>query len=426
MLFDIGRRERSGLQLEAFGGAEAGAAGAGIAGDFLGGGVDGFAGEEAEAVLGIGAGGGPLGAIKLGGGEEVEGVFGDAIFEGVEGDDGEAATGFEPAGGALEEFLESAEFVVYGDSEGLEDEGGGVAFAAWRGMAGDEVREFQGAGDGTGDAGFGDDVGELPGAVFFAEIAEDAGEFFDAGGVDDFGGGTTIGGVHTEVQGAVFLEGESAFGFVELMAGDAEVDEDAVEAADADFGEDVGEVAKVAMEGAELVAEGSEALRGGLQGGVVLVHADDAGAEFEEGLGVAAAAEGAVEEEFSGAGFERGDDLIQKDRDMMEGRSCGAIGSGHEGGSFPGAMAEAAATPGHEVFVDSGWSEPGPAAGLGEAREEGAWLTEAEIREPLKKWGKVERVAKSCHFREECESECSADYPNSANSSIILIIWDSL
>ena len=48
-MFDIGRKERSGLQLEAFGGAEAGAAGAGIAGDFLGGGVDGFAGEEAEA-----------------------------------------------------------------------------------------------------------------------------------------------------------------------------------------------------------------------------------------------------------------------------------------------------------------------------------------------------------------------------------------
>jgi hypothetical protein len=53
-------------------------------------------------------------------------------------------------------------------------------------------------------------------------------------------------------------------------------------------------------------------------------------------------------------------------------------------------------------------------------------LTEAEIREPLEKWGKVEREAKSCHFRAECESECSADYPNSTNSSIILIIWDSL
>jgi hypothetical protein len=159
---------------------------------------------------------------------------------------------------------------------------------------------------------------------------------------------------------------------------------------------------------------------------VVLVHADDAGAEFEEGLGVTAAAEGAVEKEFSGAGFERSDDLIQKDWDMMEGRSSGAIGSGHEGGSFPGAMAEAAAAPGHEVFVDSGGSEPGPAAGLGEAGGEGAWLTEAEIREPLEKWGKVEREAMSCHFREECESECSADYPNSTNSSIILIIWDSL
>jgi hypothetical protein len=155
---------------------------------------------------------------------------------------------------------------------------------------------------------------------------------------------------------------------------------------------------------------------------VVLVHADDASAEFEEGFGVAATAEGAVEEEFSGAGFERGDDLIQKDRDMMEGRSSGAIRSGHEGGSFPRAVAEAAAAPGHEVFVDSCLSEPGPAAGLGEAGEEGAWMTEVEIREPLEKWWKVERVAMSCHFREESGSEYNADYPNSTNSSIILII----
>jgi hypothetical protein len=111
---------------------------------------------------------------------------------------------------------------------------------------------------------------------------------------------------------------------------------------------------------------------------------------------------------------------------VMEGRSRGAIRSGHGGGSFPRAVAEAAAAPGHEVFVDSVGSEPGPAAGLGEAGEEGAWVAEVESREPLKKWRKVEREAMSCHFREERWSECSADYPNSTNSSIILIIWDSL
>lgn len=57
---------------------------------------------------------------------------------------------------------------------------------------------------------------------------------------------------------------------------------------------------------------------------------------------------------------------------MVKSRSSRAIGSGHEGGSFPRAMAEAAAAPGHDVFVDGGRSEPWPAAGLSEAGEEGA------------------------------------------------------
>jgi len=330
-------------------------------------------------VFRIGARGGPFGAVQFGCGEEMQGVFDDAVFEGVESDDGQAAAGFQPAGSLLEEFLEGAEFVVHGDAEGLEDECGGIALATRRRVAGDEVGEFEGAGDGVVDAGFGDDVGELPGAVFLAILAEDAGQFLDAGGVDDFGGGTSAGGIHAEVEGAVFLEGEAAVGFVELMAGDAEVDEDAIEAADADFGEDLGEVAEVAVQGAELITEGSEAMCGGLEGGVILVHADDAGAEFEDGFGVAAAAEGAIEEELAGAGFEGGEDFIQKDRDMVECGTRGSIWSGHERGSFPRAFDEAAATPGHEIFVDGSGAKPGPAAGLGESGEGQAGREKAQI-----------------------------------------------
>lgn len=294
MLFDIGKKEWSELQLEAFGGAEAGTTGAGIAGDFLGGGVDGFAGQEAETVFGVRAGGGPLGAIQLRSGEEVKGVFGDAVFQRVERNDSDAATGLKPTWSILEELLERAEFVVYGDAKSLEDKGGGVPFAAWWRMAGDKIGKFQGACDRMGDSGFCDNVGELPGAVFLTEIAEDPGEFFHAGRIDNIGRGATCGGIHAEVEWAVFLKGETAFRFVELMTGDAKVNEDPIQATDTNLGEDVREVAKVAMEGAELITEGSEAMGGGLQGSVILIHSDHASPELEEGFRMTATTERAI------------------------------------------------------------------------------------------------------------------------------------
>jgi hypothetical protein len=45
--------------------------------------------------------------------------FDDSVFEGVEGDDGDAAVGEEAGWGGGEGALEAAELVVDGDAEGL-------------------------------------------------------------------------------------------------------------------------------------------------------------------------------------------------------------------------------------------------------------------------------------------------------------------
>ena len=50
-------------------------------------------------------------------------VFDEAVFAGVEGDDGDSAAGLDVGEELVEGLGEGVEFVIYGDAEGLEDLG---------------------------------------------------------------------------------------------------------------------------------------------------------------------------------------------------------------------------------------------------------------------------------------------------------------
>ena len=102
--------------LGANGPAEFGGGGAGVGSAFFGRGSDDVFGD---------------GGVVAGGEAGLEGFFGAAVFAGMEGEDGDAATGFEAGGVGAEEGVEGAELVVDGDTEGLEDAalGGGGVFA---------------------------------------------------------------------------------------------------------------------------------------------------------------------------------------------------------------------------------------------------------------------------------------------------------
>ena len=103
--------------------------------------------------------------------------FDDSVFEGVEGDDGDAAVGEEAGRGGGEGALEAAEFVVDGDAEGLEGFDGWVLAAFFGDDRGDDVGEFGGGGERLGVAVADDGGGDAAGGVFFAEAVERVSDF---------------------------------------------------------------------------------------------------------------------------------------------------------------------------------------------------------------------------------------------------------
>ena len=71
----------------------------------------------------------------------------------------------------------------------------------------------------------------LEGKALLAEIAEHRGNLGDRGGAEPLGGGNALCWVHPHVKGAVMVKGEAALRLVKLRGGDAQIEEDAVDAA---------------------------------------------------------------------------------------------------------------------------------------------------------------------------------------------------
>ena len=120
-------------------------------------------------------------------------------------------------------------------------------------------------------AGGGDEAGGPAGLVHFAVEAEDALQVLGGVGIDNLGGRQLSFRVHAHVQrGVLEPEREAAVGGVELVGGDAEVREDAVEA-------DV-QVAGVVLDEAEVVVHHGQAriVRGVPDGIPVTIEGDDA------------------------------------------------------------------------------------------------------------------------------------------------------
>lgn len=64
----------------------------------------------------------------------LKGFFHSSIFPAMEGEDHDAAAGFEEKGSAAEEGIERGELFIDGDAQGLKDASGGVATLIMRGL----------------------------------------------------------------------------------------------------------------------------------------------------------------------------------------------------------------------------------------------------------------------------------------------------
>jgi hypothetical protein len=274
-------------------------------------------GEKAVDAVGILPRLGPLGPVDPLAAAVLEAALDDAVLERVEGDHAEAGAAGEAAADRVEAALERAELVVHRDAERLEDAGRRVAATGARDDVRDGVGEVAGGAEGTVAADVHEMGHDADGGVFLAVFAEDADEFLGRLLVHDVGGRARGVGAHAHIERAVVLEREAAGGGVELVRGDADVDEGAADLVDAELVEHGGGVGVVCLAQGEAVGVFGEALAGVGEGIGVAVEPDDTGAGLEEALGVAAAAEGAIEEEDAGRGSQKADDLVGEDGNVV-------------------------------------------------------------------------------------------------------------
>lgn len=147
-------------------------------------------------------------------------------------------------------------------------------------------------------------------------ILEHAGELVE---LDAFEPGARIDGrvgIHPHVDRSVELEGEPAFGDVELRRADAEVEQDAVERTALA----IQHIAEAPADERCAVAERRESLARGIERSGIAIDADERSVRrrpFEDRFRVSAVADGSVEDACTGAQRERIEHAREEDGDVI-------------------------------------------------------------------------------------------------------------
>ena len=233
-----------------------------------------------------------VGGAGASGSRRGEAALDDPILERVVRDHDDPTSRSQHPHGDVERIGECIQLVVDGDPNGLEGASSGMA----PGPPGpsrhggghdlgemDRVRDRAGGDDRPRDAG---------GVTLLAEAPEDAGDVAEIPLVDDRGGVERCVRAHAHVEGAPAPIGEPSLPHVELVRGDAEVEEGAVDLIAALLGEDATQLAEVGLTEADPRPEPV-----GLETRVrVPIEREDLDAivRLEQDPGVAAAPEGGV------------------------------------------------------------------------------------------------------------------------------------
>jgi len=183
----------------------------------------------------------------------------------------------------------------------------------------DYVEELPGRSQRSATARFADGAGQSACASQVAKLAKDARELVDGCGAQKVGGGGRSLLVHAHVEwlpvGGVLGEAESPSGLVELMRGNAEVEENGVDLGDPDFHQDPTQIAERSVDQLDAISKGSKSLLGGLESGGVQVQGDQApiGPDaLEDCRRVLASPHRAVDHHGVGPECQKGKGLIQE------------------------------------------------------------------------------------------------------------------
>src|SRR5579862_9409883 len=237
-----------------------------------------------------------------------EKLFDDAILERMKGDHDQAAAGCERAFRSVEAASEFAELVIHMDAEGLKRSGGwmdgkagGFCSLCRRHDLGQLQRRRQRAcrNDGAGDTAR---------IALFAQARNDLDQIFFVGRIGEVGGASTF-AAHAHVERTFGTKRKAALRLVELERGSAEIEHDAVGARAGEQHIELRELAPHEREAAAELRHQILAARDGVGIAIDAEHAAIGG--FENGAGIAAAAEGAVDIMLAVLGREQREHFVQ-------------------------------------------------------------------------------------------------------------------
>jgi hypothetical protein len=174
---------------------------------------------------------------------------------------------------------------------------------------------------GRGDRPGGDDrAGDAARLGLLAIAVDDVGDFLFGRPVQEIGGAFAL-LRHPHVERPVGLEGEAALGTIELHRGDADVERDAVHGVDAAIGKRLTHPGETLRNQRQAPPARSRQRLAFLYRIGVAIEGVDAGRSFlENGPGVAAGAESAVDMGLAGLRIEAGDHFGEKHGDVRGGR----------------------------------------------------------------------------------------------------------
>ena len=242
----------------------------------------------------------------------------DPVLERVEGDDRETAAGAQRAHGGLEALLKILELVVDGDAQRLEHPRRGVDATPTLGLhARDEATEIVGGEEGLARPSPDDGRGDATRLGLLAELAERTAQLALVPAVHDICRRDAEVRVGAHVQWSFRAKAEASPLVCELERGETEVEEDPVEWRETvTRGHDV-EKREVGADEDRALAETRENATSFCECRGVDIEADEAPARagtFEDGLGVAARSDRAIEKAATFAGIKLGEYFGQKNR----------------------------------------------------------------------------------------------------------------
>jgi hypothetical protein len=250
----------------------------------------------------------------------------DTVFEGVETDDGEPASGEEVVDRRGEQTFDLAEFVVHENAESLKRAGGRMDPMTLRPP--DRPGDRLGERDGIGPRATGHDgAGNPTGTTLFSITQNDVGDLIFCERVNDHLGGKPGSRIHTHVGRSLQAKTESARGFVELGAADAKVCEHPVHSRNTQSTEHPPDLREAGVYGSKSTLELGQARSGRRQRRRVPIQPDDSTfCGLKKGFRVTAATQRAVDEHLTGLRLQAGNYRVKQHRDVCKRHRHDALG----------------------------------------------------------------------------------------------------